>query len=341
MDREITREEYEALFGNTTNPADRIKEATDRRTGKGVPIGPASRDVQAARADAFLKAFTEVARQQQDPRQLAIPSPEVNPTLAALRAPDVITPEELDAAARLASEQQGARPAPVDQLPLPVVIGTPPLPEPGSIDPVAQLRMDLSSVTRRGNRFASPYKVSNQPTSEVLANSSSPRVELTGLAPSVGVSPGQLPLDFSALPPQVTGPAVQQVAPVIPDPWFQAAPPAPDPTQMVPDPWGQPTRVPVAVGESSVSSAPGMRLLPGTASVEEVAQAAAATQEAVEQAKRSWPDFMESGKRLAGRWGLPALAALGGFTGLALLTGNAPRSAPAPQEQQEPGPAVG
>ena len=333
MDREITREEYEALFGDTVDPADRIKEATDRRTGKGVPTGPASRDVQAARAEAFLEAFTQIARHPKEPRQLALPGREFNPTLAALRANEP-SPEELAAAALLAQEQQVARMAPVDQLPLPLVMSPPPVPAPGSIDPIAQLRMNLSSVTRSGNRFASPYKVSNPPTREVLANSASPRVELTGWEPSAGVSPGQLPLDFSA-PPQAITPGVQQVAEVLPDPWFQSAPPAPDPTQVMPDPWGQPTRVPV-VDEPSASSAPGMRLLPGTAAPEEVAQAAAATQEAVEQAKRSWPDFMESGKRLAGRWGLPALVALGGFTGLALLTGNGPRSAPAPREQQEP-----
>lgn len=85
--------------------------------------------------------------------------------------------------------------------------------------------------------------------------------------------------------------------------------------------------------------------LPGTpvepapaATTEKPASRLAQLQDAVENAVNQSPEWAQSGLRLAGRWSLPALAGLAGFSALTLLTGPEQRSYQS-QEQQEAGAA--
>lgn len=80
---------------------------------------------------------------------------------------------------------------------------------------------------------------------------------------------------------------------------------------------------------------------PGQLALDFSAPDPAAIKAVVEQAASEEPSWSEQGMRLAGRYGLPALAALGGFTLLAAATDTSRPRVSAPQEQQEPGPAVG
>ena len=175
----------------------------------------------------------------------------------------------------LASQEQTPQPTP------------PPVQLPRAVTPqeYEQMVLQLQSVTRRNGRFASPYKVTNPPSAEILAAEALPRVELRGDLPGVGGSPDQLPLNLS-----------------------------------------------LPLPSASVEPAP-------AATTEKPVSRLAQLQDAVENAVNQSPEWAQSGLRLAGRWTLPALAGLAGFSALALLTGPEQRSS-APQEQQGAGPEI-
>lgn len=124
----------------------------------------------------------------------------------------------------------------------------------------SQGELNLRAVTRNRGRYASPTKVSNPPSSELLAALASGRAVDQPAAPAAAPE-GQLPIDWSARREQLEQ-VVAQAA---------AAPTPKAPSSSAPEGW----------------------------------------------------------RRMAGRWGLPALAALGGFTALAMATG-----VEQPREQQ-------
>lgn len=117
---------------------------------------------------------------------------------------------------------------------------------------------------------------------------------------------------IAGLPPQGVIPEEQRIAQLTPEQVLQY--------QAIQQRLTQP-RVQQVSGESSA------------AAVEKSASRLAQLQDAVENAVNQSPEWAQSGLRLAGRWTLPALAGLAGFSALALLTGPEQRSYE-PQEQQ-------
>ena len=66
--------------------AEDSRERTDRRTGKGTSLGPASGEVQQARAEQFQAALLDLARRRPEAEQLTLRGAGFNPTLMALRS---------------------------------------------------------------------------------------------------------------------------------------------------------------------------------------------------------------------------------------------------------------
>lgn len=74
--------------------ADDSRERTDRRTGKGTSLGPASAEVQQARAEQFQAALLDLARRRPEVEQLTLRGPGFNPTLMALRSKEPMNAQQ-------------------------------------------------------------------------------------------------------------------------------------------------------------------------------------------------------------------------------------------------------
>lgn len=157
--------------------ADDSRERTDRRTGKGTSLGPASAEVQQARAEQFQAALLDLARRRPEVEQLTLRGPGFNPTLMALRSKEPMgVQQKIEAGMTGYGWQRSPALSGADMEQLQLLLTLPPAPanavvaftRPGAVpaavpspEMVADMAIDYAANNARPpRRFADPEQLS-------------------------------------------------------------------------------------------------------------------------------------------------------------------------------------